>query len=204
LAREAHRKPADGGAIPQVQPNPAWNRRKMAAQKFRPKRIRVLLVAESPPADLERYFYFEEPGSADPLFEQICEVLFEEKPRLDSKPVYLAQLRRRGVFVVELKPDAPREDEKLEPYVPWLALTLDPLAPQRVVLIGDAYGAARAKLVDAGFQVVDIKVPAPTAGKEAAYRQELRTALVRGDLESLIRPLPASVKAALASDSQAE
>src|SRR5436190_24182687 len=37
----------------------AWTRRQEAARKYRPKTIRLLLVAEAPPEEENRYFYFE-------------------------------------------------------------------------------------------------------------------------------------------------
>src|SRR5436189_5868257 len=94
----------------------AWARRRVAERKYKPNRIRLLLVAESPPADEGRYFYFEDAPALDELFEEVCGVLFEEKPGPDQATA-LKELRRRGVFVVDLKPDAPRRSEKLEPYV---------------------------------------------------------------------------------------
>src|SRR5438552_1848892 len=104
--------------------NEAWNRRREAARKYRPNRIRLLLVAESPPQAEDRYFYFEDVRAADHLFEAVCEVLFEDKPRGDKIP-YLKELRRRGIFLVELKPDAPRHGEKLAEYLPPFLLNLE-------------------------------------------------------------------------------
>lgn len=172
----------------------AWTRRTIAAQKYRPNRIRLLLVAESPPADEGRYFYFEDVTTADSLFEEVCGVLFEEQPGPD-KATALKELRRRGVFLVDLKPDAPRQSEKLEPYVAPLLLNLGTLAPEKIVLVGgEVHAAAYAAMEKAGLPVVDVRIPSPASGHEVEFRQALRTALVRAELEKLIRPLTAQAK----------
>jgi hypothetical protein len=175
-----------------TRPNPEWTRRRMAAQKYRPNRIRVLLIAESPPEDLSRYFYFEDAGSTDPLFDAVCEVLFEGE-RAD-KLTGLKELKRRGVYVVELKPDSPRGESKLAPYVPPFLINLETLAPETIVTIGDAYDAAFRAIEKAKLPVVDVKVPDPAAGDLASFRNKLRQALVRGGLEKLIKPLSPSAR----------
>lgn len=163
----------------------AMLRRQAAARAYQPKRIRLLLIDEAPPDD-ERFFYFEAAETTDPLFAQVCEVFFEAPPARE-KTTYLKELRRRGVFVADLKPDGPRRDEPLEPYVGPLLINLTTLSPEAIVLVGDAYGAAKSALAKAGFPVVEVKVPAPDRDKD--FRQALRQAIVRADREKLIRPL---------------
>lgn len=170
--------------------NPAWSRRRTAARKYQPARIRLLLIADSPFADEQSYFYFDDAEVPDPLFDQVCEVLFEEKPA--DRVLALKELRRRGVFVAELKPDAPRSDEKLASYVMPFLLNLEALAPEAIVLIGrDVFDALHSALEKAKRPVVDLAVPALTAANGVEFRQKLRQALVRADLEKLIRPIKA-------------
>jgi hypothetical protein len=71
----------------------------------------LLLIAEGPPENLSRYFYFEDDASDDPLLREVCEVLFEGAPPADKK-ARLKELKRRGVFLIELRPDAPLGDAK--------------------------------------------------------------------------------------------
>jgi hypothetical protein len=172
------------------QPKQVWTRRREAARSYQPKRVRLLLLAESPPSD-DRYFYFEDEATADNLFEDVCEVILEAKPRGNKAP-YLKELRRRGVFLAEVKPDAPRSGEALGPYVGPLLLNVGTLAPEKIVIITtDAYDAAYAKLKQAGLPVVDVRVPFPATDHPPEFRQRFRQALVRADLEKLIRPMPA-------------
>jgi len=166
-----------------------------AAEKYRPKHIKLLLVAESPPSEDERYFYAEDTAGDEPLFAEIAKVLFEGEPAGEKAP-YLKELRRRGVFVTELKPDAPRAGEPLGPYVPPFLINVETLAPDHIVLIGaGVHAAALAALQKAGLPVVDVKVPLAPSGEQAAFRQAFRQALVRAQQEKLIRPLRTSKEA---------
>src|SRR5439155_22973052 len=114
--------------------------------------------------------------------EEVCGVLFEEKPQHD-KVRFLKELRRRGVFLTELKPDVPRNKEPLGRYVAPLLLNVDTLSPEKIVLItADVYAVAYAAMKKAGLPVVDVKIPFASAGPEAEFRQKFRHALVRGGL----------------------
>src|SRR5688572_5897755 len=59
-----------------------------ARKKYRPKSIKVLLVAEAPPCALDRFFYFEDVKKQDSLFLEITGVLYP-----DLKTRYLASGR---------------------------------------------------------------------------------------------------------------
>jgi hypothetical protein len=54
-----------------------------AAKRFKPDKIKILFIAESPPFKKEgeepRYFYFENVKGNDFLFRSIMEVLFPEE-----------------------------------------------------------------------------------------------------------------------------
>ena len=167
----------------------AWNRRKAAARKYQPGRIRLLVIDRAPPEAPADYFYFED--GEDALYRDVCEVLFEEQPH-GHKPSYLKLLRRRGVFVVELKPNAPwNERDRPADYVPWLVLVCEPLAPEHVMIVGEFHEAARRELQKAGLAVIPVKLPLPGPGRESDFRRLFRAALVKADLESLIKPAPA-------------
>src|SRR4051794_26313927 len=83
----------------------ARRRRYRAAAKYRPQRIKLLLIAEAPPAALDRYFYFESVGEHDALFRYVYRVLLNKEPTRENKLQLLRQLRDRGVFLVDLKLD---------------------------------------------------------------------------------------------------
>jgi hypothetical protein len=55
-------------------------RRTAAAAKYRPDRVRLLLVVQMPPDELDRYFYFEDVATADYLFRAVVPHLVGEEP----------------------------------------------------------------------------------------------------------------------------
>ena len=56
-------------------------RRETEAFRYKPDRIDLLLVAEAPPASLDRYFYFDDVSEQDSLFRYVCRgVLGKEEP----------------------------------------------------------------------------------------------------------------------------
>lgn len=167
----------------------AWLRRDQAAQKYRPKRIRVLLVGDAPARE-DRFFYSEASGSEADRFAEVCEVLMEARPEGEREP-FLKEMRRRGVFYADLKPDAPRNAESLTPYVGPFLINLGTLNPERIIILDpDAYDAAYSKMSEAGLPVVDVRIPSLEPDRPESFRQKFRQALVRADLEKLIRPRP--------------
>jgi len=157
-------------------------RRHTAAKKFQPKKIKLLLVAEAPPCDLDRYFYFEDVKQHDWLYRYVWEGLMGEKPAQSEKAQNLAMLRDRGVFLIDLhegnisKPKA----SDLQPCVPGLIERIRPLKPKHIVLIKHSvYDAAFAALKAAGLPVIDAKLPFPTSGQQKKFLVGFRRALGR-------------------------
>ncbi len=95
----------------------ARRRRERAAAKYRPKNIVLLLVAEAPPDELDRYFYFENVAEHDDLFREVVRSVLAEEP-LRHKAAQLRCLQECGVFVIDLKADLKvNKKEDLSPYV---------------------------------------------------------------------------------------
>lgn len=54
------------------------NRIKEAREKYKPDEIKCLFIAEAPPSDPNRFFYFEEVWEQDSLYLEMMKVLFPE------------------------------------------------------------------------------------------------------------------------------
>src|ERR1700710_2398777 len=52
-----------------------------ARNKFKPRQITTLMIAEGPPNNLDRYFYFEDVKTHDSLFLEIMGVLYPEQKK---------------------------------------------------------------------------------------------------------------------------
>ncbi|RYZ57558.1 MAG: hypothetical protein EOO14_10835, partial [Chitinophagaceae bacterium] len=68
------------------------NKYSVARNKYKPRRIETLLIAEAPPDSLDRFFYFEDVKRQDSLFLEIMGVLYP-----DQKQRYLASGRDTAV-----------------------------------------------------------------------------------------------------------
>lgn len=147
-------------------------RRAEAAERYRPERIELLLVAEAPPKAPDRYFYFHDVHTQDSLFRYVARSLLPNtEPTRENKPVLLAQLRDRGVFLIDLKQD-PVDGTALSSYVPDLVRRVRELQPERIVLIkATVYDAAYAALAAAGLPVSSVRVPFPGSGQQKAFEE---------------------------------
>lgn len=151
--------------------------REAAAEKYRPDAIELLLVAEAPPRADDRYFYFEDVFSNDWLFRGVVEVLLGEQPNRTDKAKALAELKRRGVFLVDLARD-PIDGSDLASCVDDLVERCKALAPRKVVLIKvTVYDMAYQALQRAGLPVVDRRVSFPSTGRQNDFRRQFREAL---------------------------
>ncbi len=80
-----------------------------AAKKFKPDKIKILFIAESPPFKKEgeepRYFYFENVKGKDFLFRSIMEVLFpkdyEDFKINGNKILLLNKFKESGFFLID-------------------------------------------------------------------------------------------------------
>lgn len=151
--------------------------RKEAAERYRPDPVRLLLVAESPPRALDRYFYFEDVTVQDSLFRYVVRSLLDEEPTRARKPELLGRFRDEGVFLIDLKPD-PMNDRSLRHHVPDLVSRVLDLAPRSVILIkATVYDAAFGPLRVNGLPVVDERIPFPGSGQQKRYEQAMARAL---------------------------
>src|SRR4051794_21567927 len=83
--------------------------RAKAARRYQPERVTLLLVGQAPP-DGDRYFYYENVSTGDALFRYVVRGILRMEPDRANKARDLGELKRRGVFLIDLKPDpvAPR------------------------------------------------------------------------------------------------
>lgn len=80
--------------------------RRNAQEKYRPQKIRYLLIAESPPSDPSRYFYFENVKARDALFLETMKALYPS--RWDTaanlrrqKKQFLDRFRDDGFYLLD-------------------------------------------------------------------------------------------------------
>lgn len=142
----------------------ARRRRERAARKYQPGDIKLLLVAEAPPAALDRYFYFEDVPQQDSLFRYVARAILNAEPTRHNKAELLARLRDKGVFLIDLKKD-PVDGESLATEVPNLLRRIQKFDPQKIIVIkASVYDAVQRALAEADLPVVHERIPFPGSG----------------------------------------
>jgi hypothetical protein len=96
--------------------------------------VKLLLIAEAPPAALDRYFYFEDVPKQDSVFRYVARSILDVEPTRQNKPALLAGMRETGVFLIDVQ-TAPLDGTPLTASVPGLVKRALALAPTKVILI---------------------------------------------------------------------
>src|SRR5436190_792583 len=149
-----------------------------AAVKYPAPHIEALLGAGCPPPRLSRYFYFEDVEHHDRLFWSIAKAVtgVVMKDRTD-KPIYLEELKRRGVFLIDLKDD-PNDRRTWSECVDALIHRCRELSPEKIIVLkGNVFDATFTRLRDAGLPVINRRVPFPTGGNELEFASVFAQAL---------------------------
>jgi hypothetical protein len=162
----------------------AARRRKRAAKAYRPERVRFLLIAQTPPKELDRYFYFADVRSDDWLF---CGVVphFLGGPATRDKSSQLQALCELGVFLIDLKPD-PCDPRPPSEFAGDLARRVKRLHPEHALLIKvDVHAAAYCLLRDRGIPVVAKRMYFPSTGRQTGFARQFKDALKTAGWKSL-------------------
>jgi hypothetical protein len=160
----------------------ARRHRQEAADRYRPNQVRLLLVAEAPPSDLGRYFYFEDVREHDSLFRYVVQTVLDEAPSRSNKANQLARLRDAGVFVIDLKTDPKIGDESLDAHVPDLVTRAAALAPEHVITIkANVCDLCQGPLRAAELEVAGERIPFPGSGQQRRFVEGMRRALTAID-----------------------
>ncbi len=80
---------------------------KEAREKYKPEKIKILFIGESPPRNKQSYFYFEDSKGSAPLFKAIIKAVFNEdyikKNDKDyrKKKMLLEKFKENGFFLID-------------------------------------------------------------------------------------------------------
>ncbi|HYC99752.1 MAG TPA: hypothetical protein VEB22_00865 [Phycisphaerales bacterium] len=146
--------------------------RRAAASRYRPGTIRLLLVAEAPPCEVTRYFYFEDVDRHDWLFRYTYEGVTGKKPTRGAKTANLGELRDAGVFMIDLHEENVEQPSAgvLGPLVPGLVDRCRALRPTRIALVKSVvHDVAFEPLRAAGLPVIDERLPFPASGQQRKF-----------------------------------
>jgi hypothetical protein len=159
-------------------------------ERYRPERLRVLLVAESPPdpGDSERRFFYSPKLRADNLYRGVAQALYGEHDEIDilDKPAVLDRIRADGFWLIDAvdepinKLGSAARARAIAAGVPRLVERCVELAPELGVIIchGKVYAAAAQPLREAGVVLLhDEPLPFPLGNWRAAFISGFRQAV---------------------------
>jgi hypothetical protein len=165
-----------------------------AAKKYSPERAHVLFVAEAPPGDIARYFYFERVERDDWLWIALMKPLYpsewgQAKTERQRKEEWLLKFKRSQFRLIDACKTpirgSNRERVKLiRSAAPGLIEEIKEIAPSQIVLIkATVHEALFQKLSDARFPVVNGKsLPFPCSGQQTNFHDEFRRLVDTGVL----------------------
>jgi hypothetical protein len=184
-----------------------------ATLRYKPATVRVLFIAEAPPAfRFNRLFYFEALRDGDTLFLEMMKTLYGSEVGFTEngfspgssaegirsrKSELLARFMSEGYFLIDASeepmPDRASSSEKLallRASVPRLIVRLREFAIDKntpIVLIGAVtYSACAQALMNLGFNVInEAMIDHPARGGQLRFRQKLRLTLQRSLPDSI-------------------
>jgi len=162
-----------------------------AQQKYKPKKVKYLLVAEAPPDSLDRFFFFENVRQHDYLFLGIAQALYPElKEKFLSsgrsseiKKMILKKFSKDGIYLLDLS-DLPLSllNDSLESQLPNLLKKITHIAEDdtKIILIkATIYDKVFLRLQAASFtDVINVRIPFPGQGGQRHFQIEFNRALV--------------------------
>lgn len=160
-----------------------------ARNKYKPSHIKTLLLAEAPPDNLERYFYFEDVKTHDSLFLEIIGVLYPEQKKrylasgrkTDLKTALLETFKEDGYWLMNLS-ELPigllhrSAAELLPTLLERLKKHIDKKTP--IILIkASTYDLCYPLLVSNGYNAINERIPFPGSGQQGIFRKKFKKAI---------------------------
>lgn len=157
-----------------------------ARNKYKPRHLKMLLLAEAPPCSLDRHFYFEDVKRQDSLFLEIMGVLYPEQKKAylasgrdtELKTGLLETFKEDGYWLVDLAEVSPSiSGESLGDCVPHLLEQLqkhiDTTTPI-VCIKANVYDLCYPVLLSHGYHVNNERLPFPGSGQQRVFREKFK------------------------------
>lgn len=160
-----------------------------ARNKYKPRDIRILLLAEGPPDNLDRHFYFEDVKTQDSLFLEIMGILYPEEKKqylasgreTEMKQELLEMFREDGYYLLDLSElpcsllEGGIEDE-LSALPGRLSRLIKKDTP--IILIkANVYDLCYETLLANGYRVHPDRMPFPGSGQQRVFRDKFSKAI---------------------------
>lgn len=183
------------------------NKLESARLKYKPKGIKLLFIAEAPPENFERFFYYEDVKEKDALFINLIRVLYPEYRKengtsvswiREHKKELLKRFQRDGYYLI----DALLEPISLKSSPKWRIKRIKLMRSNTLAKINELMNNNSAKdfrivlikstvhealnnfLTDANLPVInrETSVPFPSHGHSARFASQLHKILSMHDM----------------------
>lgn len=158
-----------------------------ARNRYKPAHIRLLLLAEAPPGNLERYFYFEDVKQHDSLFLEITGILYPDRKKryLSSgrdealKRDLLREFAAGGFWLTTVYETPGLSEAENAAPLPGLLKRLNAIDKATPILLIGAptYDTCYAPLSKAGYRVLNERIPFPGSGQQKVFRAGFKKAI---------------------------
>jgi hypothetical protein len=177
-----------------------------AAKKYSPERTCVLFVAEAPPEDFDRYFYFENVKHDDWLWIALMKGLYPSewsttKAERGRKEYWLLKFKNSHFRLIDAakKPISgtnPERVRRIQSGAQKIIEEIKNIAPKQIVLIkATVHRALFQKLRDARLPVVNAELlPFPSSGRQTQFHEEFRRLVDTGKLRLFSGKPPISTR----------
>ena len=162
-----------------------------ARQKYKPEKVKLLFIAEAPPASLDRFFYYEDVKEKDFLFVELSKVLCKtDNVHLirANKAKILQGIKDSGIYLMDLS-DTPltekgcydvyaKADMKRR-FMEKLAgeSAVDKATTTIVLIKATVFDYLYNTLKADGYKVCDARIPFPSSGQQANFREKMQQVL---------------------------
>lgn len=166
------------------------NNIRQARKKYMPIKIKTLFIAEKPPKAPDRFFYYEDVRQYDSLFIYLMKELYHDNIDLyltssrttSIKAEILTRFKNDGYYLMDLSDDS---SSFAEVYASELMTSLSELVNKGImsmetpiILIkANVYDCLFSRLVTAGYNVIDERIPFPGSGRQKDFEECFRNAL---------------------------
>ena len=159
-----------------------------ARNKYRPNKVEVLWIAESPPSS-QGFFYFEKTIGKDHLFRETMKAVgiwpenWTMSKDMDKRP-YLSQFESKGYFLIDTcelpvdKLNNARRRQEIRTGALRVTSEVRALEPKNVLIVkANVFGPVRDELEKAGLggRILNKQpIPFPSHGWQSKYRSQVR------------------------------
>ncbi|MDN5204633.1 hypothetical protein QQ008_24795 [Fulvivirgaceae bacterium BMA10] len=161
-----------------------------AREIYRPEQVRMLFIAEAPPANSDRFFYFPDVRTGDSLFLHVIRAVFPELNEVETKQIramkeeLLHRFREAGCFLEDSSLKSIAKEVGHGEKIRLLRIEQEALhqriqrykSTSKIVLVGATVFKANCEfLTGLGYSILNKSaIPFPGSGQQNRFKKAMR------------------------------